>query len=547
MNRTDKRLVAHTALATAIIYLVLIQPNHPAALGWRALFVFPLELPVVVLAMVAFGDGRVGRFVRAMITAALTLLVVLKTADFIMFTALNRGFNPVADISLVWSLVQLIDGAFGVVAGYLAVLGALLAIMLVALLLWWSLGLWARFDIPFGRRLASVTGAGLFAVFCAAEIGDAMGRWSLPIDPPGSAFTARVGVERVEMTRKTLADLQAFQQAAANDPYAGNDSLLRLIDRDTLIIFVESYGRTSFDTPQYADLHLATLREGEATLRAAGLSMATRFLSSPTRGGQSWLAHATFANGLWVDGQTSYGAVLASGRQSLFHIAARSGFHTATVMPQITLDWPEAEFMGFETVLVAEDLGYAGEAFNWVTMPDQFTLAALDRLLRSPGDDDRPLFAQAALVSSHAPWVPVPDLLDWETIGDGTIYNETVQSGDAPRDVWRDRDRVRAQYRLAVDYALQTVLAYAELHASEPPLMIVIGDHQATNFVALDERPDVPIHVIGPSHLVEPLQAAGFEQGLIPAEDSPVVPMDQMRNVIIDVYSAEQLVGHARQ
>ena len=50
-------------------------------------------------------------------------------------------------------------------------------------------------------------------------------------------------------------------------------------------------------------------------------------------------------------------------------------------MPQITMDWPEAGFMGFDRVFAAKDLGYQGLPFNWIEMPDQFTFAALDRLL----------------------------------------------------------------------------------------------------------------------------------------------------------------------
>ena len=46
-------------------------------------------------------------------------------------------------------------------------------------------------------------------------------------------------------------------------------------------------------------------------------------------------------------------------------------------MPAITLAWPEAGYFGYDRVLAAHDLGYRGLPFNWVTMPDQFTLAAL--------------------------------------------------------------------------------------------------------------------------------------------------------------------------
>ena len=266
--------------------------------------------------------------------------------------------------------------------------------------------------------------------------------------------------------------------------------------------------------------------------------MASGFLASPTKGGQSWLAHATLANGLWVDGQTRYGAVLASERKTLFHFAAEAGFHTAAVMPQITLDWPESSVMGFETILAAADLGYEGLSFNWVTMPDQFTFAAMDRLLRTKRADERPVFIQMATGTSHAPWVPVPDLVSWDSIGDGSIFDPMALAGESPDVVWRDRDRVRAQYRLAIDYALEVVLSYAALHAENPPLMIVVGDHQAAGFVALDERPDVPIHVIGPDYLVD--RAAkdwGLTQGLIPSPDAPVVPMDQMRDRILQSFT----------
>jgi hypothetical protein len=207
-------------------------------------------------------------------------------------------------------------------------------------------------------------------------------------------------------------------------------------------------------------------------------------------------------------------------------------------MPQITLDWPESLVMGFETVLAAADLGYAGRNFNWVTMPDQFTFAAMDRLLREDREDARHLFVQVATGSSHAPWVPVPEMVDRDEIGDGRIFDAMAAAGDPPDVVWRDRDRVRAQYRLAVDYALQVVLDYAARHAETPPLMIVLGDHQAAGFVALDERPDVPIHVIGPAHLVARTAGWGLSPGLLPPQDAPVTPMDRLRDMILGSFTS---------
>ncbi|MFA8386258.1 MAG: sulfatase-like hydrolase/transferase [Pelagibaca sp.] len=526
-------------IAAAILYLVLIQPNHPDAMTWAALLAFPLEWPAILLGLMAFGAGRVGQVLRGALVAVLVLIAVLKAADFAMFSALSRGFNPVSDLALIEAGARLLTGAVGPVLAVLALVAAVVVICAVTALLWWSTGVWAAMG---SRKLLfqGLTGgaAVLSAGVAAAEIGETLGRWNLPAHIPGSAFSARVGIERIEMIRSTLIDLREFSKAAANDPFVGIDGMLNAIDRDVIVVFVESYGRTSFDTPLFSDLHRNTLERGQEDLASRGLSMASGFLASPTRGGQSWLAHATLANGLWVNDQTRYGAALASNRKTLFHFAADAGFHTAAVMPQITLDWPESAVMGFETILAAADLGYEGLSFNWVTMPDQFTFAAMDRLLRTERADDRPFFIQVATGSSHAPWVPVPELVEWDSIGDGSIFDPMALAGEPPDVVWRDRDRVRAQYRLAIDYALQVVLSYAALHAENPPLMIVVGDHQAAGFIALDERSDVPIHVIGPDDLVD--RAAtnwGLTQGLIPPRDAPLVRMDQMRDLILQSFT----------
>jgi hypothetical protein len=531
------RRLAAPVLAAAALFLVLVQPNHPGAMTWGALAVFPLELPVILLGLAAAGPGRLSLALRSILVPALVIIAVLKIADFASFTALSRGFNPVADLPLIDASIRLLAGTVGPLAAAAAVAAALVAIGLLALLLWWATGVWSRIRLP--RRAAYLSGAVavVAAGVAAAEVAEASRAWKPPVSIPGAAFTARVGIERMTLAHRTVGELRVFRAAAATDPFAATGPLLDTIGRDVMVIFVESYGRTSIDTPFFANLHRETLENAEARLRELGLATRSGYLASPTRGGQSWLAHSTFANGLRIDDQTRYAAALASGRDTLFHIAGRSGFRTAAVMPAITLDWPESARMGFGTVLAAKDLGYRGKPFNWVTMPDQFTLAALDRLLRT-GDDPRPLFVQVALVSSHAPWVPVPELLDWDSLGDGTVFNEVATSGDPPDVVWRDRERVREQYRLSIDYALRTVFDYAARQAGDPPLMLVLGDHQAAAFVALDERYDVPAHLVGPPELVAEVEAWGWTPGLVPDDSVPVLPMEDMRDIFIRTFSS---------
>ena len=152
-------------------------------------------------------------------------------------------------------------------------------------------------------------------------------------------------------------------------------------------------------------------------------------------------------------------------------------------MPAITLAWPEADAFGYDTVLAAADLGYRGPPFNWVTMPDQFTLAALERALLGP-EPRAPVFAEVALISSHAPWTPIPPLLPWEALGDGRVFAPHADAGDPPEVVWRDLERVRDQFRQALDYTLRAVGGFAERRAGHPPLIVVLGDHQPVPFVS---------------------------------------------------------------
>jgi hypothetical protein len=109
--------------------------------------------------------------------------------------------------------------------------------------------------------------------------------------------------------------------------------------------------------------------------------------------------------------------------------------------------------------------------------------------------------------------------------------------------VWRDRDRVRDQYRQAVDYSLRVVTDYAARQAGEPPLILVVGDHQAAGFVALDDSDHVPVHVIGPASLVEAAADWGWTPGLIPAGE--VVPrgMDEMRDLLLETFSPPRMAG----
>ncbi len=540
---TGRRLASLVA-AALVLHLLLILPNHPGAMTPGALLLFPLELPAILLALMALPQGRTLMALRAAITGAVVVLAVLKLADFGMFTAFNRGFNPLVDLHLVLAGWRLSSGAVGAGLAWLA-LGAVLVVLAGAVfLVWWATRQWSLIRLPSGMRLGAGVAALAACALAVAEIGQAMRVWSLPFQPPGAAFTARVGVERVGMYRRTLSDLAAFHAAAASDRLAAAPGILDGLEgREVQVIFVESYGRASIDNPLYAPTHLATLEQADRDLAAAGLAVLTGYLASPIEGGQSWLAHATFASGLSVSNQTRNAALLASPRRTLWQIARDAGYRTAAVMPAITMAWPEGARLGFDIVLDRDAMAYAGLPFNWVTMPDQFTLARFrDRLPPDP----RPLFVQMALISSHAPWVPVPRMIPWEDVGDGAVFDAMTLGSDPPDVVWRDRDRVRDQYRIAVDYALQAVFAHAAregARGAEAPLLIVLGDHPAAAFVAQTGGPDVPLHIIGPPGALAPLADWGLTPGLRPTAATPRWPMEAFRDRFLSAFTPDAGVG----
>ena len=523
--------LAALALSALLIHLVLIQPNHPDALTSGALRRMPLELPVLLLGCLALG----GRALPLLAALALTGMLVLKLADFAVFTAFGRGFDPLADLHLLPAGAHLLKGSAGLAGAILVGVSLVVALAGLLALLFLALRVWARAGagLMAPARLAAGAVAVAFALLSAAEIRTALRGWQ-GWNPPGDAFTSRLAAEHLRDFERSRAALAEFRAAAGADPWRDRGGVLARLDgRDVILVFVESYGRAAFDNPLYAERHRATLAEGAEALAGAGLAARSGWLTSPVIGGQSWLAHGTLASGLEVNDQTRYRAMLASPRHSLFSLVAGAGYATAAIAPAIVMPWPEAQALGFQSVLAAADLGYAGQPFNWVTMPDQYTLSAFERLVPR----DRPLMAEIALISSHAPWTPVAEMIPWEEVGDGRVFDAQATAGPTPREVWADQSRIRDHYARTQDYALQAVLSWAALPRDEAPLLIVLGDHQAAGFVSQVGGRDVPIHLIGPPEVLALFDDWRWSPELVPDAALAPWPMRAFRDRFLEATS----------
>ncbi|MGB5864031.1 MAG: sulfatase-like hydrolase/transferase [Sulfitobacter sp.] len=524
-------------LAAALIFAVLALPNQPDAIAWSALQSFPLELPVILLAMLA-----TGRQWGVPVTLAVLLIsaTFLKLADIGMLSAYNRTFNPILDAFLIEAGIGLLSYSIGKALAYLTVIGAVVAMVLTFIAILLSLRVWAGLHLPAYGRVSAAVGALAFGGWAVADAGHQLEYWTFEHSPAGTARTSTLMFERGTQMQATAVDLAQFSQSAKQDIYADATGLLdRLDGQDVILIYIESYGRASFDNELYTPTHVGTMTAAAGPISDAGFAMKSGWLTSPTAGGQSWLAHGTLSSGLWTSDSGRYHAMLASDQKSLFHIAQDAGFRTSAVMPAITVAWPESSRMGFEQIFEAADIPYKGDRFNWVTMPDQFTLATYGDLI---GDDPRPDFIQIALISSHAPWVPVPDMVQWDAVGDGTIFNEMAARGPTPRELWKNRDDVREAYRKAVNYSLQATFAHVARLGDAAPLIVIVGDHQAAGFVAGSDDRDVPVHMIGPPALVAMIDSWGWTDGLVPAPDAPVRGMDSFRNDFIAAFTTPATV-----
>ncbi|MEM9551671.1 MAG: sulfatase-like hydrolase/transferase [Pseudomonadota bacterium] len=531
------------AVAAGVVFAALVLPNHPGTMKWSALNRWPLELPVILLGLIALGWRRGFTHVLALVLLA---AVTVKLADFVMFEAYNRKFDAILDMYLLHPAFSLVSDSIGQGWAILTGLGVLGALAGLYVLFLWALQTWAALRPAWPVRLSAAGLAVVASVWAAADVAHHLKAWTFERSPPGTAWTSRLLITRGQEMQSAAADLARFRVEAAEDPFADRDGLLNtLAGRDVILIWLESYGRASFDNPLYAPTHGATLRAAETVIANTGLTMRSGWLTAPTAGGQSWLSHATFASGMWTTDQARYTALLASGQNWLFHIAQNAGFRTAAVMPAITMAWPESAAMGFDQVFPATDIPYEGARFRWVTMPDQFTLSAYPNLL---APDPRPDFLQVALISSHAPWTPIPEIVPWDEIGDGTIFNAMATLGPTPRELWKDRDAVREAYRRSVDYVLEVTFSHVARVAADQsrpaPLIIVAGDHQSAPFVAGSENRDVAVHMIGTADLLTRIDAWQWTPGLIPDAQSPVRRMDRFRDDFIDAFTeSEKALG----
>ncbi|WP_244945270.1 sulfatase-like hydrolase/transferase [Couchioplanes caeruleus] len=524
-----------TAGALVLIFAALIMPNVVGRLARPGTYVrLPIE-GFLAIGVVLLLRGRWKRIGAGAFGAGLGLLTVEKAVDMGFNKVLSRPFDLVLD----W---ELLDDAYSFVrdsAGQAAALGTVAGIVVLivtVLVLMTRAALRVAKVAERHRTVSARTSVAGIAVWVVLLV---LGVQIFEPIPVASRASVMYAWDRVVAVQAGLQDEENFAREVTVDAFAATppDQLLTALrGKDLFVTFVESYGRSAIEDPVLAPGTVKVLDEGGAELAKAGYAAKSGWLTSPTAGGGSWLAHATLLSGLWINNQQRYRNLTASERLTLTSLSKRAGYDTISVMPGAKYAWPEGAFYGYNRVYDSRNTGYVGPKFGWSPQPDQYTLSWFQKNVHGPAH--APLFVEMPLVSSHTPWAPIPNFIDWDDVGDGAVYEQIKKDGKRSGSIWKDPAKIKREYSRSIQYTLTTLISYLEKFGDENTVMVFLGDHQPAPIVVGDGASrDVPITVVAKDKAVlDRVAGWNWTDGLKPAPDAPVWRMDQFRDKFLTAY-----------
>ncbi|MFI5494531.1 sulfatase-like hydrolase/transferase [Actinoplanes sp. NPDC051859] len=532
------RRIAGGALTTGAIVLIFaatIMPNVVGRLERPGTYVrLPIELFLAV-GVLLLARGRWQRIAAGVFGAGLGLLVLEKGLDMGFGKVLARPFDPVLDWELFDDAHSFVQDSYGQAGATGAVIGIVVIIVAVLALMTLAFRRIAKVTVRHRTAMTRATLSGI-AVWVVCLV---LGVQVFEQIPVAARASVTYAWDRVRLVQAGLNDEKDFAREVKVDAFAATppDQLLAgLRGKDVFVTFVESYGRSAIEDPALSPGTVDVLTDGMVDLSKAGYAAKSGWLTSPTAGGGSWLAHSTLLSGLWINNQQRYRNLTASERLTLTSLSKKAGFDTVSVMPGAKRAWPEGDFYGYDRVFDSRNTGYAGPKFSWSPQPDQYTLSWFQKNVHGPAH--APLFVEMPLVSSHTPWAPIPSFIDWDDVGDGSVYDQIKKDAKKSGSVWQDPAKVKREYSRSIQYTLTTVISYLEKFGDDDTVMVFLGDHQPAPIVVGEGASrDVPITIVAKDKSVLNRVAGwNWTDGLKPAPNAPVWRMDQFRDKFLTAY-----------
>jgi hypothetical protein len=524
-------------VAPAVALLVL---NFALTFGnvWPTLWILPraelsIELAVLLLALVAW-TSLVRPLGTAAVVALTLLLIALVLGRYAEVTAPALYGRPV---NLYWDAQHLPKvaamlaevGPWWLVGLLAAAATALLAALIAALA--WCINAVARaLRFPAGRRAIGAAGGVLVALYALGSWLD----WSVR-----HKFSLPVSATFLQQARFVLA-------AATADPSRGlpglplpQSDLGKLEGDDVLLLFLESYGAVTYDEPAIARVVAPARDELAHAAAETGRHVVSAYVSSPTFGGGSWLAHASLMSGVEVRESGDYMLLLTQERETWPKLFRAAGYRSIAVMPGMRGDWPEGAFYGFDAIYNELALDYRGPDFGWWRIPDQFSLARAAEL-EAESDSHAPLLTFMPTINTHIPFLPVPPYQsDWQRVLESEPYPaDDVEASLAQTPDW---EALGGPFADSFVYTFTYLAGYVRDRAAADETFIVLGDHQpAASVAGVGARWDVPVHVVTRrADVAAALVAAGFVEGVALApRQRPIATLPELSVLLLETFAS---------
>jgi phosphatidylglycerophosphate synthase len=529
--------IAVFVLALALLWFDLLAPDRAWDFSPTAFARIPLEV-LVLVALALVLPPRPRRIAAAAAGILVGVLTIDKILNIVFYLELNRPFNPVND----WVSIRPAEGVIRDAIGTTLTNIALAAVGIILLLLIGAItasAIHVTTVAARNRRIAVYCLAALTAVW---GLSAALSLQFVAGSPVASTSATGLAVSQVRATQAALNDPRFFGQAIHSPDreatVPASDLLTGLRGKDVIIAVVESYGQVAVQGTSFSPGVDAVLRQRTGLLARAGWSTQSAWLKSPTFGGISWLAHSTLQSGLWVDSTQRYGELVASQRFTLSDAFHKAGWHTVADDPTEGPVWlPGTQFYHYDQLYNRSNVGYQGPKFSYSPMPDQYVLSRFQRDELAPGH--KPVMAEIDLTSSHVPWAPLPHMVPWNKVGDGSVFGPQPAQSESVSQVWRDSNTVKQFYGKSIQYSLTALTSWVT-ELNDPNLVLILyGDHQPhTAISGGGASHDIPISIVtrDPSVLRQ-ISSWHWQNGLLPGPGAPLKPMDAFRNQFLDTFN----------
>ncbi len=529
-----RRLWRWIALASALVLLngsLTFRNVWPTpAIHWSNDLSVELAVCVLLLGLAARRANAVPAWLLSGLAAIWVLLTVGRYADVTAPAIYGREVNIYWDSRHAGAVVAMMAAAVPAWVLVALVVGILIISFVAHRAVRWALGcIAAALRHPQERAALTVVAAAVCLVFAGQHV--------LAHAPAVPAFATPVTESYAHQAKLFITGFSGTTTIPPARPI--NADLSGIAGADVFVVFVESYGAVAYDNAAVASVLAPARARLAADIAESHRQVVSGFVTSPTFGGSSWLAHISLLTGVEVRNEDTNVMVMSQSRDTMVSAFKRNGYRTIATMPGNYHPWPEGAFYGFDEIYNRDRMEYRGPQFGWWPVPDQFTLARFDQLeLTQPvmQHNRKPVFVLMPTISTHAPFGPTaPYQPDWTRLLSAEPYPaDEVKLALATQP---DLLNLGPSYANAVSYAYESLGGYLRMRTGRDFVLIVLGDHQPAAAVSgVGASWDVPMHVIAsrPGVLAR-LVAQGFTEGLSPRR-AAIGPMNTMLPVLLDAF-----------